>query len=62
MVDRCPEIEVLSAYLGGFLDPKEQSLVEAHLGECENCRRVVTLALRSEDQATDPDTPDPADS
>jgi predicted anti-sigma-YlaC factor YlaD len=39
MTDRCTDR--LSEYLDDELSPDEMSLVEAHLGECESCRRTL---------------------
>jgi tetratricopeptide (TPR) repeat protein len=39
--DDHPDAEQLASYIERSLDPGQRSEVEAHLAECEDCRRVV---------------------
>ena len=42
MGNKCPEyMENLSDYLDGGMDPELCAEIEAHLGECNNCRIMV---------------------
>ena len=59
MPTQCPDPEVLSVYLDGGLASAELTLVEEHLLNCGNCRRIVSSAIRSEESVIFPPT-DPA--
>lgn len=48
MLNSCPELEKLAAYVDGNLAREERALVEAHLVECESCRKIVSLTVKSE--------------
>ena len=42
MAKKCPDyIQSLNDYLDGGLDPELCTEIEAHIGECENCRIMV---------------------
>ena len=38
----CPSVEQLGAYYDGELAVGQRAVVEAHLAECEGCRKVVS--------------------
>ena len=48
MLKQCPDIEKLAAYLDGDRAREEKSLVEAHLVDCDACRKTVSLSVKSE--------------
>jgi predicted anti-sigma-YlaC factor YlaD len=42
MTRKCPDyVKELNDYLDGTLDPKLCLEIDAHLGECENCRIMI---------------------
>lgn len=42
MADKCPDyINDLNDYLDGAIDPELCAEIEAHLGQCNNCRIMV---------------------
>jgi len=42
MAKKCPEyLQSLNDYLDGGLDPELCAEIEAHFGECDNCRIMV---------------------
>ena len=42
MAKKCPDyIQSFSDYLDGGVDPELCSEIEAHIGQCENCRIMV---------------------
>jgi hypothetical protein len=51
--DKCPEIEILAAYVDHNLTLDEQQQVESHLIVCTLCRQVVILTSRSKDSILD---------
>ena len=44
----CPDVEMLAAYVDGNLTSEERTVVEAHLTECRDYRRIVTVAVKIE--------------
>lgn len=60
--DTCPDLETLAGYLEGDLTPDEQHLVETHLSKCSRCRKIVSLAIKTETEVPRPTPPDSADS
>ena len=48
MRDACPDLEILAAYLDGKLTRDEQRVIETHLSRCSVCRRIVSLAIKTE--------------
>jgi serine/threonine-protein kinase len=43
----CPDEDQILLLLRGTLDPEERGEIESHLAECETCRRLVAVALRT---------------
>lgn len=42
MADQCPDyVRELNDYLDGTLDPDLCKEIEAHIGECQNCRIMI---------------------
>jgi len=37
----CPDRNLLSSYFDGELDERFSSMIEAHLSECDSCRRIL---------------------
>ena len=48
LLNHCPDLEKLAAYVDGNLTREEQTLVEAHLIDCYRCREIVSLTVKSE--------------
>jgi predicted anti-sigma-YlaC factor YlaD len=55
---QCPTTEVLAAYLDRQLITEEQALLEKHLVVCTKCRHILSIALKSTDTVSLPDTPE----
>ena len=51
---RCPEIEMLGAYVDGTLDDRARGEVEAHVADCEECYELVAELVRSQEHAAQP--------
>ena len=51
---KCPDAEFLAVYLDGELTSAERTLVEQHLSDCRQCRRIVATAVRSEESVVFP--------
>jgi len=60
--DTCPDLETLATYLEGNLTSDERHLIEAHLSQCSRCRKIVSLAVKSETNVPPPTPPDSPDS
>jgi len=62
MAGKCPDyIKVLNDYLDGGVSPELCAEIEAHLGECPNCRimvdtlrQTVTLCREGREEALPP--------
>jgi anti-sigma factor RsiW len=55
---QCLRLEQLAAYVDGKLTPAEQTIIEYHLAECSNCRRVVEIVIKSQNEVPSPLVPD----
>jgi anti-sigma factor RsiW len=54
----CPSLETLATYLDGKLTADVRACVEAHLAACSECRRLISVALKTEDDVPSPLHPD----
>jgi tetratricopeptide (TPR) repeat protein len=45
----CPDLETVSAYIDGTIDPPTRAAVEAHLAECESCHDLVVETMAAVD-------------
>ncbi|MDQ3821416.1 MAG: zf-HC2 domain-containing protein [Acidobacteriota bacterium] len=52
--DDCPAPELLAVYLEGLGSDSERRHIEAHLADCQDCRRIVAMIVRSEAAVPDP--------
>ncbi|HJQ71398.1 MAG TPA: zf-HC2 domain-containing protein [Blastocatellia bacterium] len=55
---KCPEPELLAAYLDHNVTLEEVERLEAHIAECGDCRELIALAVRNEEEAPYPLPPD----
>lgn len=51
---RHPEARIMAAFVDGTLAPAEVAAVAAHLGECSDCRTVVSETARFEREESEP--------
>jgi anti-sigma factor ChrR (cupin superfamily) len=58
----CPDLQTIAAYLEGKLTRDEQLLIETHLSQCARCRKIVSLAIKTEKEVPPPTPPDSNDS
>jgi len=54
LLQDCPEPERLAVYLEHVCSDRERREIEAHLADCQDCRWVVALIVRSEATVPDP--------
>lgn len=52
---RCPSVESLAAYLDGRVNQAERARLEQHISVCEQCRRILSIAVKTEDTVKAPD-------
>jgi hypothetical protein len=52
--DRCPDADVLAAYLDATLAPSERAAVEAHAADCSRCALQLGTIVRLEDESGHP--------
>lgn len=57
MVEVCPEIEMLAAYVDHNLTLDERCHVEAHLILCRQCRKIVVMTFKTKATIEDPPVP-----
>jgi anti-sigma factor RsiW len=48
--EQCLEPEQLAAYVDGKLTPAERTIIEHHLAECIQCRRVMEIMIKSQSE------------
>lgn len=53
MQPECPEPELLAVYLEHVCSEAERQRIEAHLANCQDCRRIVALVVRSKTAVPD---------
>src|SRR5947208_4974494 len=51
---RCPDPEVLAAFVAGTLSEAELKMTADHLRECEDCREIVAEAARVDRETAEP--------
>ena len=44
----CPGTETLAAFKENTLTPDEKAQIEMHFADCDRCRRMIALAIRSQ--------------
>jgi anti-sigma factor RsiW len=47
LMTECPPDEVLAAYVDNALSVPEREELECHLGDCEQCRKTLAIAIKS---------------
>lgn len=51
----CPSADSLAMYLDGRVDQIERARLEQHFSVCEQCRRILSIAVSTEDTVKAPD-------
>jgi anti-sigma factor RsiW len=62
LLNQCPELELVAAYLDGNATADESRFMEGHIAECRGCRRLIKYIIKSEadvPNVTSPGPPDP---
>jgi predicted anti-sigma-YlaC factor YlaD len=62
MAERCPDTELLAAYIDNNVTIEEQVSVDAHLAQCGDCFLLVASVLASKIAVPDPTVSDPESS
>jgi len=52
----CPTPHLIALFLGGQASEQERDRVERHIDDCDDCRRLIALIVRSESAVPDPFT------
>ena len=48
MLDQCPDLELIAAFLDGNITAEARALVEDHIGWCGFCRKLVAHVIKTE--------------